>query len=71
MAEQRDRVDETVEMAEVALMLRRAGIRLSGAALAGLIEPYRRNRAALEALRTELSLAEEPAVTFDAAPRRA
>ena len=66
MAAQRDRTDETAELAEVALLVRRAGIALSGAELAALVEPYRRNRAALEALRAELSLGEEPATTFEA-----
>ena len=66
MAAQRERADETAELAEVALLIRRAGIALSGAELAALVEPYRRNQAALEALRAELSLAEEPATTFEA-----
>ena len=66
MAAQRERADETAELAEIALLMRRAGIALSGAELAALAEPYRRNRAALEALRGELSLGEEPATTFGA-----
>ena len=61
MAAPRDPADET---AEVALLLRRAGIILSEAEQAALVEPYRRNQAALEALRAELSLADEPAITF-------
>jgi hypothetical protein len=39
---------------------------LSGMELAELIEPYRRQRAAVEALRAELDVAEEPAVIFEA-----
>jgi hypothetical protein len=62
VATQRNRADEQVE---VALLLRRAGISLSEAEQAALVEPYQRNRAALDALRAELSLAEEPAVTFE------
>lgn len=66
MAEQQGRTDETAELAEITIMIRRAGVALGGADLAGLVEPYRRNREALAALRAELSLAEEPAVTFEA-----
>ena len=62
MTAPRQRTDET---AEVALLLQRAGITLSEAEQAALVDPYRRNRAALDALRAELSLAEEPAVTFE------
>ena len=62
MTAPRERTDET---AEVALLLQRAGITLSEAEQAALVDPYRRNRAALDALRAELSLAEEPAVTFE------
>jgi hypothetical protein len=66
MAGQDERVDETAELAEVALLARRAGLALSGAELAGLVEPYRRNVAALERIRAELALSDEPATIFEA-----
>jgi hypothetical protein len=66
MAGQRERVDEAGELAEVSLLMGRAGIALSGAELAALVEPYRRNRAALQAMRAELELGDEPATTFEA-----
>lgn len=66
MAGQRAQVDETGEVAQIAVMIERAGIRLSGAELAALVEPYRRNRVAIDAIRGELGLAEEPAITFEA-----
>ena len=66
MAGQQDRADEAAELAEVALLVRRAGIALSGAELAALVEPYQRNQVALERIRAELSLSDEPATTFDA-----
>lgn len=67
MARQQGRAAAAGELAEVAVLMQRVGITLSGAELAALIEPYRRNRAALEAMRAELSQAEEPAIRFDAA----
>ena len=53
MAEQDRRTDETAELAEVALLARRAELALSVAELAALVEPYRRNLAALERIRAE------------------
>jgi hypothetical protein len=61
-----ERVAETAEVAQIALMIERAGIRLSAAEVAALVEPFRRNRAALEAVRAELRLEDEPATTFRA-----
>ena len=66
MAGEQQRVDETAEMAEIVAMIRRTGMALSGKELAELVDPYRRQRAALEALRAELDVAEEPAVIFEA-----
>jgi len=63
---QRDRTDETSELAEITALIQKAGLVLSGQELAALVEPYRRNREALATMRTELSLGEEPAGTFDA-----
>jgi hypothetical protein len=58
--------DEAVEIAEIALLARRAGLKLSAADLAGMAEADRRTRAALRALRADLGPSEEPAITFDA-----
>jgi hypothetical protein len=66
MARERERVDEVAELAEVAMLARRAGLALSGAELAALVEPYRRNQAALERIRAELNLSDEPATAFGA-----
>ena len=66
MAVQQERTDETAELAEVGLLIRRVGVKLNGAELAALVEPYRRNQAALEAMRAELKLGDEPATTFEA-----
>ena len=62
MTAPRERTDET---AEVAILLQRAGITLGEAEQAALVDAHRRNRTALDTLRAELSLAEEPAVTFE------
>jgi hypothetical protein len=57
--------DEAQELAEIAIVARRAGLRLSATELASIVEPYRRVRAGLEALRLDLESTEEPAATFD------
>ena len=59
--------DETLEIAEIALLARRAGLKLSAADLDSMAEGDRRTRAALRALRADLDPSEEPAITFDAA----
>lgn len=58
--------DEALEVAEIALLARRAGLKLSAADLTGMAEGDRRTRVALRALRADLDPSEEPAITFDA-----
>ena len=57
--------DETTELAEIAVLARRARLKLSAAELAGLAEGYRSTQEALRALRADLDPTEEPATTFD------
>ena len=59
------RPDETTQLAEITVLARRAGLRLSAAELAGLAEGYYRTQDALRALRADLDSTEEPATTFN------
>lgn len=58
--------DDSAELAELAILARRAGLKLSAAQLAGIVEPYRRSQASLRALSASLDAVEEPATIFHA-----
>jgi hypothetical protein len=60
------RMDDNQDLAEMAMLARRAGLTAEAAAATDLLAADRRNRPLLEALRASLDLADEPALTFDA-----
>jgi hypothetical protein len=63
--------DENLEVAEIALLARRAGLKVSASDLVDLTGPYRRTRDGLRALRASLDPTDEPAHTFEAGTRGA
>jgi hypothetical protein len=55
----------SAELVDIEAQAKRAGLTLTPQELADLVEPYRRTREALQALRADLASTEEPALTFD------